>query len=353
MNTYIRRIALASMALLALSAPIVGIRGTSYAAGSNSLGVNPRRDYTIQSGQTKSDTLTVTNLSKTDDLTVGIDLIDFSAKNETGAPSLILDSSKETRWSLKPYAKFPKSVNVPAGKSVQIPFSITIPKNLGAGSYYGAVRYTSGGTADNSKNLSLTSSTATLVFVRVPGEANDALRILTFGAFTPNADASSGTFGKMYVGSAPKYLAYRIVNTGNVAEQPNGSVELKNIFSKKVKIFDKANPNGNIVLIDQTRRFDLCLNESTVTAKDPRNNTDTTTPVCNPLKLAPGRYTARLALVYGDNGSSQHELSYVSSFWYLPTWFIIVVVVVILFLIALGWLIKRAFAGKRYANKRR
>ena len=63
---------------LALLAPLNHV-----SAASNSLGVNPRRDYTIKAGDKVSGTLSVSNLSKTDDLVINIDVIDFGAKNET------------------------------------------------------------------------------------------------------------------------------------------------------------------------------------------------------------------------------------------------------------------------------
>lgn len=341
------------VAVAALTGSVLAGSLGHVAAASNSLGVNPRRDYTIESGSKVSDILNVTNLSKTDDLTVNINIIDFGPKNETGAPSLMLTAKEPTRWSLKPYMTIAKSVSISAGKSTNVPFTIAIPAKVGAGSYYGAVRYSTAG-GDNSANVSLTSSSATLIFVRVPGEANDALRIKQFGAFTPTKTAETGSFGKLYVGAAPHYLAYRLVNTGNVAEQPTGSASIKNLFGKQVKIFEKANPNTNIVLIDQTRRIDLCLNEVDTSSKDRANNSNADSTSCEAPHLLPGRYTAKLALLYGDNGSSSHELGAVASFWYLPIWFVVALLVGVLFIAGIVWLIVHAIRGHhRSFNARR
>ncbi len=327
----------------------------SVSAASNSLGVNPRRDYIVKSGDKVTDTLNVSNLSKTDNLVITIQLIDFGAKNETGAPQLLLGQKEPTRWSLKPYLKVPSTLSIPAGKSAQVPFTIAIPAGVGAGSYYGAIKYSTGGVgASSNENVSLTSSSATLMFIRVPGEANDSLRLKSFGAFTPDTSGDNGTFGSFYGGSAPKYLAYRVTNNGNVAEQPTGSVAVKNMFGRQIKLFEKANPGNNIVLIDQTRRFDLCFNQEATTKTNPSTGNDAEMIKCNNPSLAPGRYTAQLAIVYGDSGSSSHELRQVASFWYLPIWFIAVVAAVILLIVGVIWLAIRAFSGPRYsANRRR
>jgi len=316
-------------------------------AASNSLGVNPRRDYTIKAGEKVSDTIYVTNLSKTDGLTIDIQLVDFGAKDETGSPKLLLGQKEPTRWSLKSYLTVVKNVKIAAGQSTQIPFTIAIPANVGAGSYYGAIKYSTGGDGGTSSNVSLTSSSATLVFVRVPGEANDALLLKEFGAFTPNMAGDTGDFGSFYGGSAPKYLSYRLTNTGNVAEQPNGSVVLKDMFGKQTKLFEKANPNNNIVLIDQTRRFDLCLNGEKTTQKDKETGRDVDVSKCKDSRLKPGRYTAQIDIVYGDNGSAQHELRKVASFWYLPLWFIIAIAVVLLLIAGIVWLLVHTIRGKK------
>jgi hypothetical protein len=333
---------------------VAAVRSNAHAATSNSLGINPRRDYTVKSGEKLQDTLYVSNLSKTEDLYITIHTIDFGPKDETGAPALMLKATTPTRWSLKPYLTIPPTVTIAAGKSISIPFSIAIPKTVGAGSYYSAIQYSTNGQDGSGSNVNLTSSAATLMFVRVPGEATDILRLKQFGAFTPYASGDNGSFGSYFGGSPPKYLAFRLTNDGNVAEQPNGSVILKNLFGKKVQIFEKANINNSIVLIGQTRRFDLCLNEERSSHPDPATGRNVDTVKCNQPKLTPGRYTARLALVYGDTGSSSHELGAVTSFWYLPLWFVVLAIVGLLIVVALIWLlIRKVRRGRGYRHTSR
>jgi hypothetical protein len=342
-------IGIAVMGLLTLASVIPA--STAFAA-SNSLGVNPRRDYTIKPGEKVSDTLSVSNLSKTDDLVISIEVFDFGPKDESGSPAIMLERKEPTPWSLKPFLTISNELTVPAGKTVTVPFTISIPANQGAGSYYGVVKYSTAGESSRD-NVTLTSSSATLVFIRVPGEAESNLTLKQFGAFTPTKSGESGNFGYFYLGKSPKYLAYRLTNNGNVAEIPTGSVELKNMFGRQVKIFDKANPNNNTVLIDQTRRFDLCINSQLVSRKNADTGQEVEEQRCNEAGLAPGRYSAHISLLYGDTSGTQHEIRGNATFWYLPIWFIALIVVGLVAVAAIIWWVIRKLRQRRGGHTHR
>lgn len=316
-------------------------------AASNAIGVNPRRSYSIKPGGTVNDTLTVSNLSKTDALTVSISVIDFKSQNETGTPSLMLNSAQSTPWSLKPYLTIPSQETVPAGSSVNVPLAITMPKNIGAGSYYSAIRY-SAVNSQTGKNLNVSSSTVSLIFVRVPGNAHSNLSLLNFGAFTPNSDQTSGEFGSFYSATKPKYVSFRLRNNGNVAEQPEGSLLLKDMFGHQVKLIDRVNPNGDLILIGQTRRYDVCLNEKDTTS----STSNATIATCDNPSLMPGYYKASMDVLYGNgtNGSATHEIKDTAGFWYLPVWFIVAIVVAILLIVGIIWSVVQAV--KRRGNNK-
>lgn len=346
-----RRFASLLVGLIVAGAVLIA-PGTTYAA-SNALGVNPRRDYTIKPGEKVSDTLNVSNLDKSQDLTVGINVIDFGPMDETGSPSLKLKESQPTSWSLKPFLTIPSSYTIKAGQSVDIPFTVSIPAKQGAGSYYSAIRYSAVADATG-KNINLGGSTMTLMFVTVPGKANENLLLKQFGAFTPNSDGTGGVFGSFYGSTTPKYLSFRLQNTGNVAENPEGSLILNNMFGKKVEVVSNVNPNQNLVLLGQTRRYDVCLNEEAA-PNAPHSNQPASAPKCNTMRLWPGHYTAKLALIYGNPGGSQQNLNGTTSFWYLPGWFVIGVLVLILFIAGIIWLIVNAIknrGGGKYRTRR-
>lgn len=319
---------------------------TVNAQNSNGLGITPRRDFTVQRGKSVTDTLYISNLSLNQDLQVDIKLIDFSASGETGTPALQLgDNAPQTAWSLKPFVKLPTNVKVAAGKSVNIPITVTVPAGQGAGSYYSAVQYTAVN-PETKEKVNIAASTATLMFVTVPGEAKEQLNLKHFGVWLADPDQISGHFASFFLGTTPKEFAYRVENQGNIAEQPSGSMVIKNMFGRTVKEIQDANPKKQLVLIGQTRRIQVCAKTSILDSKDP-NGQATQQSVCDDPGLWPGRYTAEMAVFYGLNGNNAQEITAKTSFWYFPWWSIISFVILILVIVGLVWLIRRAFSNRR------
>jgi hypothetical protein len=334
-----------------LAAVITLFTAASVHAQSNGLGISPRKDYTVQPGKTVSDTLYISNLSLTQDLQVDMRIVDFGAQNETGAPALQLgENAPQTPWSLKPFIKLPAEIRVAAGKSANIPVSVTIPAGQGAGSYYSAIEYTAVN-PETKQKVNISAATASLVFVTVPGEAREQLILKQYGAWKSNADQTAGEFKGMFIGSSPKEFAYRLQNNGNVAEQPSGSMVIKNMFGRTAVEIEDANPKKQLVLIGQTRRIQACIKTSVLDSQDP-NGQISKQAVCDDPGLLPGRYTAQVALFYGLNGSSTQEAQATMSFWYFPWWSIVGFFVFIIVLAALIWLIRRAFAGNRRRYRR-
>ncbi|MEK7152540.1 MAG: hypothetical protein AAB834_01210 [Patescibacteria group bacterium] len=322
-------------------------------AASNGLGVSPRKDYTVQPGKSISDTLYISNLSLTQDLQVNLRVVDFGAQNETGAPALQLGAdAPQTPWSLKSFIRLPAEVRVPAGKSTNVPFSVTVPAVQGAGSYYSAIEYTAVN-PETKEKVNISASTASLVFVTVPGEAQEQLILKQFGAWASasNEDQSTGEFKSLFLGSSPKEFAYRLQNNGNVAEQPSGSMVVKNMFGQTVKEIEDANPKRQLILIGQTRRVQACIKSSVLTSKAP-NGQEGQQTVCDDPGLWPGRYTAQVALYYGLNGNNTQEVLASTSFWYIPWWSIVGLLVVVIFAAVFIWLVRRAFGNRRPRYRR-
>lgn len=330
---------------------ITGLVGAQVSAQSTGVGVNPRVDHTIRPGESATGRLLVSNLNRSADLTVTVKIVDFSAYDETGTPRLLTaDNAEQTAWSLKPYLNLPSTVEVPAGEQKYIDYSIQIPQNVGAGSYYSAIQYIA--TGQDGGNVALNAAPTTLAFVTVPGRATELLTLDKFGAYQATND-NKGGFKSFFTTRAPQQLAYRLTNSGTVAESPKGSIIVKNIFGKEVATIDNANPKSNLALIGQTRRFDVCLKSATREAQA-ENGQQVSNVECEDMKLAPGIYTASAALLYGINGSNTQEINATATFWYMPVWFIIVVLV-ILALIALGifFLRKKLMAGRVKTRKRK
>jgi hypothetical protein len=305
------------------------------------LSIDPRKNYIINPGQTVHDTLTIGNLDTTSGLSITLRMIDFTFTDNSGTPKLYLAANHpNTPWSLKPYTTLPGSVLIGPGETKTINYSITIPKKLGAGSYYSAILYESGeGTGGN---VGLGASGVSLVFVTVPGVVNENMTLQKFGAYASPDSGTSGGF--VYIAtSAPQMMAYELKNNGNVAEAPAGSITLKNMFGKQVSTIGKTNSNQDLALIGQTRLFATCIesqqNEITklggsVSSADAGNT-------CITAHLTPGLYTATLDSFYGQNGNVTHEVTGTAHFWYLPWWFIAVVFVILAALALAIWWVQR------------
>ena len=310
------------------AAALIAVSTLPVQAASNGLGITPRKDYTLQPGAHLSDTLYINNLSQSQPLTVALRVVDFSAENQTGSPSLDLGpNAAQTPWSIRPFLQLPNTVDVPAGKAVNVPISLSIPAGQGAGSYYSAIEYTAENTPGQ-QNVTLAASSVTLMFVTVPGHATEHMQLQQFGAFVPSADDETGSFSSLFFTTPPKVLAYVLQNQGNVAEEPTGSILVKNMFGKQVRVIEQANPKQQLALIGQTRRFEACMNQGSQVTKAANGQTQTTV-ICKSAHLAPGRYTTELAVFYGLGGSANQEIMATATFWYLPAWFIIVVLVVL------------------------
>ncbi|MDB5161344.1 MAG: hypothetical protein JWO96_724 [Candidatus Saccharibacteria bacterium] len=317
--------AILSVALLFLS-----IGGHAFAQ-SNGLGVTPKQSYTMKAGEQATNSLFLSNLNKTQPLTVQITVVDFEAQDETGTAKLLKASDQQqTAWSLKPYITIADVVNVPPGANKQVPFTLKLPANVGAGTYYSAIEYTAS-TGSGQQQVNIAASTATLLFINVPGEARELLTLQSFGM--TNGNSLTSKYSSVFH-AQPEFFAYKMKNSGNVAESPAGSIIIKNIFGKTVATIDNANPKAQIGLIGQTRKFTGCNPKDRASEKLPLDNN------CTALKLSPGFYSATLAILYGQNGQPTRQIGATAHFWYLPWSSVIILLIVLL---ALAWVIYRLY----------
>lgn len=319
---------------------------------SNALAITPRKDYTLEPGRSVDDTLTVTNRNNEQPLNLDLKVVDFEAQDESGTPKLMRQSTDRTAWSLKNFIEMPQQVTVSPGETVRIPIKISVPSDVGAGSYYSAIEYAATG-ARGDEQVNIAASGVSLVFVTVPGQAKQQLNLAQFGAFVPSQDGKDGAFKGLYFSDKPKVLAYRLKNDGNIAEQPNATILVKDFSGKVVYEIKDANPKDQLALRGQTRRFDACINPEDVT-QTTNTGTDINSVVCGAAdKFTPGRYTAELSIIYGSNGNESREITAKATFWYLPWWFIGVIVVTLAIVVGVGFYLWRRLDSYRGRKTRR
>jgi hypothetical protein len=326
----------------------------AYAANTSSgLSITPRKNLNINPGQTVTDKLTIGNLNANADLNITLHTIDFTYMNDSGTPKLLLaKDAPQTAWSLKPYIKLPDSVVIPAGQSKTVQYSITIPAGQGAGSYYSAIQYGTGG--PNGGNVNLSASGVSLVFVSVPGIVKESMTLKKFGAYAVDKDQVTGKYVFIAMNKLNQ-IGYTLQNDGNVAEAPEGSILVKYMLGGKQWNIENANANSSLALRGQARLFTACFESTSKTTE--LGGEVTRAKVCKQPALWPGRYTMTLDAFYGQNGNNTHEINATAHFWYLPLWFMAVVLAILLLLgITITIIvrkIRRATRGPAYGTRRR
>ena len=340
--------------LLAVLVVAIGVVASSFGqvnGQSNALQISPRKDYNLQAGQSVEDTLTVTNTNQQAPLNLKLTIVDFQAQDETGAPLLMRESTDRTAWSLKNFITMPEQVTINPGETSRIPINISVPDDTGAGSYYSAIEYSATGpSSENQVNIS--ASGVTLMFIKVPGQAKQQLTFMQFGAFVPDSTGLNGEFAGLFFKERPRVMAYRLKNDGTIAEQPNATIEIKNSSGDIVYTIEDANPKNQIALRGQIRRFDACISPEDVTQTTEAGQ-DIQAIVCGDTNFKPGRYTAELSILYGENGNETREITARTTFWYLPWWFIGVVIVGIALIVAAGFYLWRRIQSYRGRKTRR
>lgn len=295
-------------------------------SGSSGLSIQPRKNYIIKPGETITDKLIVGNLDNSADLSLSLRMIDFTYTDQTGTPKLNLAADAQpTPWSLRQFTKLPGNTVIPKGGGSQtLNYSITIPQNLGAGSYYSAIMYQAGGA--NGGNVALNASGVTLVFVTVPGTVNEKMTLQKFGAYNSEDNGNTGGFVFIAMNNAPKMVAYTLKNEGNVFESPAGSVIIKDFFGHQVASVP-TNGNQSLALIGQSRLFTSCI--KTVQQQVQSLGGSSKSTKCVDPKLKPGLYKMNLDVFYGQNGNQTHEITATAWLWYLPLWFLILLAILI------------------------
>ncbi len=282
--------------LLVANVPLVQAADTA-PAGQGIQVSNVLIDLNAEKGKTYNLKLTVTNVTA-GTLTVKSDVNDFKAKDETGTPQVILDSSNEdSSYSLRTWVSVLPSVTLKSKESRTLGFGVAVPQNAEAGGHYGVIRFSGLPPEVGNKNVALVASVGVLVLTRVEGKITEQLKLEDMFVYQGNKKRS-------LVEKTPLTLVSRVTNTGNVHVKPIGHLVVKNFFGKPVATLDFGDKNKN-VLPNSTRRFEQQLHN----------------------KWLFGRYTMSVDAAYGTSGK---VLTGNASFWVIPYKLILVVLVLLL-----------------------
>jgi hypothetical protein len=278
-------------------------------------------EITVNKGTSQTVELSVQNPANT---AVEIKAIvnDFVASsNESGNPSLILNSNSPTPANnfVSLVSPIP-NINLGPLAKVYFPVTITVPVNANSGGYYGAVRFLPE-SINQTGNVGLTASAGSIFLITVPGNLVERLSLTQLSAADSSGNATT------FLTSGPVSVLTRLDNTGDIHVQPFGNILIKNMFGHIVKSyqFNNVTPRANI-LPDSIRKF------------------------INPLTGVSwfGKYTIVETVAY-QQGTGNYITSS-ATFYYFPVWFLIIVVaLVVLLAVGIYWLgyRRRASAPKR------
>jgi hypothetical protein len=236
----------------------------------------PGKSYAIE--------LSVTNVTASD-LAFDSAVNDFSARDETGTPSVNLDSDLPATASIRSWVTIVDSFDLDARQTRKLTATLEVPADAEPGGHYGVIRFSGRSPELQSSGVGLAASAGTLVLVRVAGATDEMLDLITFQA------AQNGQ-GSGFFENGPLDFVMRFENKGNVHLKPIGQVEVRDMFGNKVETLTVNPSNGN-VLPGSVRRFQAVLDKQWLF----------------------GRYTADISIAYGTTGQAVVRTI---SFWVIP-----------------------------------
>lgn len=289
----------------------------------------PVLELNADPGQTVVASIKLTNISS-GELLIKNQVNDFGAKNETGEPNIIFEETEGTSYSLKNWITAPPPFKIASKETKVVDFPIKVPANAEPGGHYAVVRFTGQAPELEDTGVALSASLGSLVLLKVSGETKEQASITEF--FSAGSDYSKTSFFEY----PPINFVERIHNDGNVHINPYGTVEIFDIFNRKV---GSAQVNGDpaelknkprAILPNSTRRFEQTFNSSWMI----------------------GPYTAKLKLNYGKD--NQSVLAATTSFWVIPYKQILLAILLLILLILLIRFINRRYKQriiKKYASQ--
>ena len=282
-------------ALAATATPVSGANGYNVFPLLNS--------YNISAGTSKTVTIYLQDSSHSVEQVATI-VNDFvAAPSNNGVPALLLNGGT-SKYSLKQFISIPNgNFTISPGQSEAVNVVITIPKHTASGGYFGAVRFAPPGLATSRKNVNLSASIASLIFVTVPGNLKEDLGITKIGV-----EDSTGQTHMLFTSNKNLSGVVYFRNYGNVQIQPFGNFVVKS--GKQDKDNEPINGGNGYVLPASERYFTAKLHHVGTL----------------------GIYTLYGNFGYGTRG----QLLYATyTFYVVPIWLLLTVPIVILVLIAI------------------
>lgn len=235
----------------------------------------------VEPGQTLSWTIHATNIGS-QTRTFYVIRRDISSISSEGNP-VFAEAGGKTGFELSSWINITKEgIEIPAGATKDIPFSVVVPKDAGPGGHFGVIFLATSAERPKETGAGIGYQVGTIISLRVSGAITEEAQIREFR-----------TDRTIYDKPEVKFIT-RVENLGNVVLKPRGPLEITDWWGKKVASLN-MNDDAAAVLPKSARTFAVSwLGEG----------------------LVFGRYQAVMTLTYGDDG--KQNLSSALSFWVLP-----------------------------------
>lgn len=270
----------------------------SFAQEALTLSVSPTIfDMTGTPGQTWSSTVRVINVNPYE-LKVFVEPANFVPKGEGGVPQFKpLTGDESEAASFAKWISLNQEVTIGPEKTVEVPFTITVPADATPGGHYAALMVRTRPSAPQGEEMVVQTSqvVSSLIFLRVTGDVLE------------NSSVRSFRTTSYIVGKPEATFELRIENRGNVHVQPQGEIKIFNMWGQErgVVPVNQKTLLGN-VLPQSVRKF-------TFDWKGEWAFSDV------------GRYTAIATLAYGVD--SRQFMTADTAFWIIPWKFILIAAV--------------------------
>lgn len=215
-------------------------------------------------------------------------------------------------------------VDLAKGESANFPWTILVPTGAEPGGHYAAVFFSTQPSDQTQTGVGVGAKTGVLFLVNVSGNVSEAASVESFNVVDdPQVDNPKPT---AFLTHLPANFELRVKNSGSVHLQPEGQIEVKNIFGADSAELP-ANPLGSRVLPSSIRRIFSGWGHTNSTS------TGMVAELQNEIgNFAFGRYTAHAMLTYG---TSKRPLDATVTFWVIPWELILIALIVIVLLVLL------------------
>lgn len=211
----------------------------------------PILEIRIKPGESTTEKIKVTSTANGDKLSLSTDVKDFYYDDSDQLKFMTEEELADPdlqKFSLKNWIVVEKDLTIPAGKSVEVPFTVNAPKDAAPGGHYGMIFFgksvaaTSGGAG-----VGIGGQIGVMILVSIPGESSkegaisSPLKSGVFSAktktFTPKTWFIDGDLFK----NGPVDFSFKFQNNSDTHFVPEGKITVKNIFGSVVEQFPIEN----------------------------------------------------------------------------------------------------------------